>query len=999
MKKTILPAMLLGALAVSAAAPQAEKLDRGLVAVTATRGAFISWRSLDSDPRNMTFDIYRDGQKLNTEPITGGTNYADRRAPEGATYVVKALVDGEVVETTEAVSTQPESYLRVHLDRPEGGKGPDNVAYTYTPNDCSVGDVDGDGQYEIFVKWNPSNSHDNSEGGYTGNVYIDCYTLAGEKLWRVDLGRNIRAGAHYTQFMVYDFDGDGHAEMACKTAPGTIDGAGNAVLMGTDKVTDDYRSSKSGASKGQVISGPEYLTVFDGRTGAAISTVAYEPARSVRTASQWGDSYGGRSERYLAAVAYLDGLRPSLVMCRGYYTAAYLCAWDFDGKELKKRWLHKSETSGQGAYGEGAHSLTVGDVDGDGCDEIVYGSACIDHDGSLLYRTGCGHGDALHLGDFDPTRPGLEVFMVHEEKKKKYDCEFRDAATGKIIWGVANSGNDIGRGIVADINDRYTGHEVWPGSHFESDGTRRDVTFDCKGNVIAEKRASSNFRIYWDGDLLDELFDGSYDDVGHTYAPKITKRATDMTSDLKSWSFASKGGWACNTSKATPNLQADILGDWREELVLWDRDTASDLLIFTTTETSEYRVPSLMQDHNYRMAIAWQNTGYNQPPHLGFNLAEEYNLDPRVTVTEGTLTQSVELGYAIEPVRGTWKNAQTVRATMPEGLKLDVDEEAMTFELSGTPAAAGTSTVVISTVGGTETATARGRLTVSEPVELIPLARYSFEQLGATTPNDVEGAAAVHGAPSLAAGVAGQAVSLGGATDYLTQDAYEAMQLGKRDFTLELWLNSRDDAAYIFHKGSMAASASTGASGKWVGLEYKNGELKFAIDDNVTKSEAKVAATGCFDGNWHHIVAVRESASESLLLYIDGTLMARAADATGDISDNNETIVIGNVNTGFDNPLAGMLDELTVYAGAMSANRVADRYANRGLDGVESIEASPMAPTRLTLVDARTGIVVARGMGDASNVTRTASPGIYLLVEETAGTTIVTKIMVNHGER
>lgn len=996
MKNPLITALLVTAAATAVAAPQAEKLDRGLIAVKTTGGVFVSWRSLEEDPESMTFDVYRDGEKVNTSPITKGTNLNDRKGTVDSKYVVKAVFDGNVTETSAEVPVEPDVYKRLHLDRPEGGKTPDGVTYTYTPNDCSVGDVDGDGRYEIFVKWDPSNSHDNSEGGYTGNVFIDCYTLDGDKLWRIDLGRNIRAGAHYTQFMVYDFDGDGCAEMACKTAPGTVDGRGKYVLMDSDKADADYRSSKSGNYKGQVISGPEYLTMFDGRTGAELSTVAYEPSRSIRTADQWGDSYGGRSERYLACVAYLDGQKPSLVMCRGYYTAAYLCAWDFDGSTLTRRWLHKSETAGKGAYGEGAHSLTVGDVDGDGCDEIVYGSACIDHNGSLLYRTGAGHGDALHLGDFDPRREGLEVFMVHEEKKKPYDCEFRDAATGKIIWSVANSGNDIGRGLAANLSNSWNGYEIWPGSHF-SDGERKDVTFDCRGNIVAQKRASSNFRIYWDGDLLDELFDGAYDKNTKTSAPVIVKRSADLTSDASKWTFAKYKAQSCNTTKATPCLQADILGDWREELILWDGENSSDLLIFTTTITSGYRVPCLMQDHNYRMAIAWQNTGYNQPPHLGYYLPDRMSTTPVITITGGEATQSVELGYSIAPVSGTFAKATTITAQgLPEGVEFTVDEAMRTFTLSGTPVAAGVYRYTIKASSATDDSTLGGTITVTEPVSLEPLAVFSFEQLGATTPNDVYGAATVHGTPAAADGIAGAAVTLNGTTDYFTQQAYDKIQLGTRDFTIEMWLRSTDDAAYIIHKGSMSADPSAGTSGKWTGLEYKGGDLKFAIDDNVVKSEAKVSARQCFDGLWHHIVAVRESASGSLNLYIDGCLMARAADATGDISDNDEPLVIGNVNIGFDNLLEGTIDQLSIMGGAMSPNKVAERYEARGSMGIGTPVATPSGDTRsLMLVDARTGIVVARGAGHDSNVTSHAAPGIYILVADLQGTRTYTKIVIN----
>ncbi|MDE6157874.1 MAG: Por secretion system protein, partial [Muribaculaceae bacterium] len=800
----------------------------------------------------------------------------------------------------------------------------------YSPNDCSVGDVDGDGRYEIFVKWDPSNSHDNSEGGYTGNVYIDCYTLEGEKLWRIDLGQNIRAGAHYTQFMVYDFDGDGRAEMVCKTAPGTKDGDGKYVIMGNDDPTKSYVSDNSGTRRGQVISGPEYLTIFNGATGAEIHTVAYEPARSVRTSDQWGDAYGGRSERYLACVAYLDGIHPSVVMCRGYYTAAYLCAWDFDGSKLTKRWLHKSETAGAGAYGEGAHSLTVGDVDGDGCDEIVYGSACIDHDGSLLYRTGAGHGDALHLGDFDPSRPGLEVFMVHEEKKKKYDAEFRDARTGKIIWKIDNSTNDIGRGLIADLSDRYDGHEIWPQKYHKSSSDEgSNAIFDTKGNVIANFRPTVNFRIYWDGDLQDELFDGKYDKATGSSAPIIEKVSAGLGGIEKTWAFAKYNAQSCNTTKATPCLQADILGDWREELILWDGSTSSDLLIFTTTESSKYRVPCLMQDHNYRMAIAWQNVGYNQPPHLGYNLADVIDPKARITVTEGNLTQRIETGMPMATIRAQWRVAPRVEArNLPDGIVCDIDNENKTFTISGTPTEAGNYRFTVATRDAASSAAIVIDLTVSAVQPIEPIAHYAFDTAGATTPNSIFGEATVFGSPKATEGIKGHAMQLNGSTDYFVQAAYDNMQLGTADFSIEMWFNSADDAAYLFHKGSMARNADTGASGKWVGIEYKGGDLKFAIDDDATKSEAKCAASDYFDGEWHHLVAVRDRLDGQLKLYIDGEPKAEAKDSTGDISDNNEDIVIGNVNVSLDNYFLGSIDELTVFSGAMSPGTVAKRYSD-----------------------------------------------------------------------
>lgn len=976
-------------------ARQAEKLDRGVVAVKTATGVYVSWRSLDTDSKALSFDVYRDGVKVNAAPVTQGTNFNDAGGTAASKYVVKAVSGETVLETSKETEVWADGYKRLHLDRPAGGTTPAGEAYTYSPNDCSVGDVDGDGEYEIFVKWDPSNSHDNSENGYTGNVYIDCYKLDGTKLWRVDLGRNIRAGAHYTQFMVYDFDGDGKAEMACKTAPGTIDGQGKAVLMGDDKVTDDYRGTSGQHTTGVILKGSEYLTMFNGQTGAEITSVAYEPGRGVhaQSSSGWGDAYGNRSERYLACVAYLDGQKPSLVMCRGYYTHSYLCAWDFDGAVLTKRWLHASTTKGQGAYGEGAHSLTVGDVDGDGCDEIVYGSACIDHDGKLLYRTGAGHGDALHLGDFDPDREGLEVFMVHEQKASsyKYDSEFRDAKTGEIIWCTKQSGNDIGRGLVGNISPDWRGYEIWPGSYFEN-GVNVNATFDCKGNLLVNKRASTDFRIYWDGDLLDELFDGRYNSTTKTSAPEITKRSANLMSNSATWTFNKySNAQSCNTTKATPNLIADILGDWREELILWDGTTSSDLLIFTTDIETKYRVPCLMQDHNYRMAIAWQNVAYNQPPHLGYYLEDAFSTDARLKNVSGAASQTVELGEAIETiVFGYDKAAGATVSGLPSGVTASVNTALNTVTISGTPDATGTYSYTVTTTGGETTATAEGKINVREKVVLTPIACYPFDEAGSSTVNTVYGSATATGLPTAAEGKKNGAVSLDG-TAYYTQEAYDRLQLGTKDFTIEMWFKSTDDAAYLLHKGSMAADAATGATGKWFGIEYKGGNLKFAIDDNVTKSEAAAPASAFFNGEWTHLVCVRDGYTKTLRMFVNGVLLAESADNTADISDNNELFVIGNVNVNFNNAFAGVMDELTIYEGAMSAKTVAERY-NALASGIEGIQQA--VTTRLTLVSATTGMVVRRGMGADENVTSGLPAGYYILVKDSGRAREIKKIAI-----
>ena len=591
-----------------------EYLDRGLVAVKVTNGVFLSWRFLGTDNPDIGFKIYRDNVLINSNPISKSTNFTDASGTSTSSYKVVPVLN-QIEDTVDVKSVIPwsQQYKNIKLNRPKSGRTPPNKygsvgkaatksfptgqPYGYMPNDCSVGDLDGDGEYEIVVKWDPTNSQDNSYYGITGNVYLDAYKLDGTHLWRIDLGENIRAGAHYTQFLVADFDSDGIAEIICKTAPGTIDGNGNYVIMGSDIPQAKYRSNDTTQTSGSrmlgtIQSGPEYLTLFDGKSGAELHTIAYKPLRG---SSSWGDTYGNRSDRFLACVAYLDGVKPSAVMCRGYYTRTTLAAYDVAGKKLVERWFHNSSTSGTGAYGQGNHNLSVADVDGDGKDEIIYGSCAIDDNGSLLYRTGFGHGDAMHVSDMDLDNPGLEVWTVHEDKSVSYGYELHDAKTGKILWGT-KTGTDVGRGMAGDIDARYPGFEMW--------STGSGGVFSSKGVQISTSRPSVNFRVYWDEDLQDELLDGT----------RITKWNGSGTTTL----ITGSGVASCNSTKATPNLSADILGDWREELILWTTNDSSSLRIYTTTTPTQHKLFTLMHDPVYRSKIAWQNAAYNQPPHLGF---------------------------------------------------------------------------------------------------------------------------------------------------------------------------------------------------------------------------------------------------------------------------------------------------------------------------------------------------------------------------------------------
>lgn len=584
----------------AATARQVERLDRGLTSVHTSSGNLVSWRWLATDPDNVAFHVYRGSTRLTSSPVTASTSYFDSGAPDSADYTVRAVVNGTEQPASEHALQFRAGYLDVPLSPPAGGTTPDGVAYTYEANDASVGDLDGDGQLEFVLKWQPTNAKDNSQSGYTGNTIIDGVKLDGTRLWRVDLGRNIRSGAHYTQFQVYDYDGDGRAEVAMKTADGTRDGTG--VVIGNSSA--DYRNSS-----GYVLSGPEYLTMFDGRNGKALQSVDYVPARG--TVSSWGDSYGNRVDRFLAGTAYLDGSRPSLIMARGYYTRTVIAAWDWRGGQFTRRWTFdttSSTNSGKGYDSQGNHQLSVADVDGDGRDEIVYGSMAVDDNGAGLWTTRNGHGDAMHVGDLDPSRPGLEEFKVDEDSSKPSSW-MADARTGQVLWSTPANG-DNGRGVSGDIWSGSAGAESW--SSAES-GVRNP-----KGTVVSSRKPSStNFLSWWDGDTVRELLDGTH----------IDKYGTSADTRL----LTGSGVHSNNSTKATPSLSGDILGDWREEVV-WPTTDNRALRIYATPYQTGTRITTLLHDTQYRTALAWQNTAYNQPPHPSFFIGSGMGTAPRPAV-------------------------------------------------------------------------------------------------------------------------------------------------------------------------------------------------------------------------------------------------------------------------------------------------------------------------------------------------------------------------------
>ena len=726
---------------------EGEQLGRGVVAVrTAGDEVAVSWRYLSSDALVTSFNVYRDGTLLANVTETDGTFCQDAYNGK-ATYKVVPVIDGKELKTGVGEYTLPADapvgYIDIPLDKPQDGVTPAGDSYSYSPNDASVGDVDGDGNYEIILKWDPSNAHDNAHDGYTGNVYFDCYRLTGEKLWRIDLGRNVRAGAHYTQFMVYDLDGDGKAEVVMKTSDGTVDGLGKVIgdaeadyreagdpnaPRGGDFPKGDPRASggqgrpdgpqggmppqgfdgqggprgggmppqgggqgrpdsirgggmppqgfggqggprdggmppqgggqgrpdsisgggmppqgfggqggprgggmppqgfdgqgRQGSApgggtparrqspqfdsnqpprdQGRILTGNEYLTIFNGETGAAMQTIDYVPQRG--NLADWGDERANRSDRFLACVAYLDGTHPSVVMCRGYYTRAVLVAFDWDGKELTQRWTFDSDNPGCEAYaGQGNHNLRVADVDGDGMDEIVYGQCAIDHDGTGLYSTGMGHGDAMHLTKFTPEAEGYQVWGCHENRRD--GSSFRDAATGEVFFQVPHN-SDVGRCMAADIDPTNYGVEMWS---LASGGIR-----NVKGEVVKEDvpGLSYNMAVWWDGDLSRELLDKNY---VSKYNPQTGACDTLVVF---------RGAVSNNGTKAVPSLQADIVGDWREEVLLRTEDDSS-LRLYVTDIPTHYRFHTFMEDRVYRISVATENVAYNQPTQPGFYIGAD----------------------------------------------------------------------------------------------------------------------------------------------------------------------------------------------------------------------------------------------------------------------------------------------------------------------------------------------------------------------------------------
>lgn len=634
--------------------------DRALTAVTTNQGVLASWRYYPEDRSGTEFILKRNGLEI----YRGiNTNYFDRQGKAGDTY---HLEDNTGKNKTGLVtSAWKQEFLELTLKAPAPQTMPDGTVTDYSANDMSVGDLNGDGRLELIVKWYPDNAQDNSIDGYTGTTFLDAYEIntgtgTANLMWRIDLGVNIRSGAHYTQFQVWDYDGDGCAEVILKTADGSTTyqnqngnlketghvGAVSAKALPTNKISNKYDYRSQSGRIGRIVKGEEFLTAFDGRTGKIIDTTPYLPSRGIYNArtgiwdtSMWGldskgnpepQGYANRADRFLAATAYLDGTNPSAVFCRGYYGRTAIAAWDLKNGKLTKKWLFDAPTGDKYA-GQGNHNLSINDVDGDGKDEIIYGSLTLDHDGTPKYTTGLGHGDALHVSDWNDDGR-LEVFQVHEEKEAAYHVELHDGETGEILWGY-HYGKDTGRGVAADIDPRYPGAEMW--------ASVKAVTYNSKGQQIYEegKRPSQNFSIFWDGDLLMELFDAN--------------NSTQLIPQIQKWNYENQktdvllqmnGALTNNGTKSNACLVVDIIGDWREEVIVRDAQDKNKIRLYSTPIETAYQVPCLLTDRAYREGVAWQNTAYNQPANLSYLLSSGIKV-PELTA-KAINSKAIELSWS-----------------------------------------------------------------------------------------------------------------------------------------------------------------------------------------------------------------------------------------------------------------------------------------------------------------------------------------------------------------
>lgn len=683
---------------------QMEKLDRGLIAIKTDGGVYLSWRLFDSEDnifgsadKNVSFNVYRDGKKISE--VATKTNYVDSTV--GKNYSVAPVINGVEGEKCNAVTVYNNSYFDIPLLKPDDEtiydpSGTELATYSFFPADCSTGDVDGDGEYEIIVKWTSSEHDVGSPGNpaYSGTVHLAAYKLDGTKLWKndIELGKNVYSSAHTVQFLVYDFDGDGKSEVMCQTSLGSKDGQGKYVSNAaqTDEeikaITDEENSTADYRGYGRITEGKEFLTVFNGETGVAMDTINLPTTRGSENGVDYGDDFGNRSNRFVSDIAYLDGEKPYAIYLRGYYFGrngkqrTSIAGISWDGTALSPTYRFDTQKGQEGYYdgayqyvGNGNHNCTVADVDNDGKDEFITGALCMEVNDDNEFRpkwcTYLQHGDALHIGNYDPTHTGFEFFTVHEDSGTNslsgnditldFGMSVIDAETGNIMFHEGASA-DTGRGVMANVGAGGY-YQIWSAKNSarQSNG---GTDFTTATSLTGRNTPSMNFRIFWDGDLYDNLLDGA--------------NITDWNGRNMSNIF-SAGNYDCvsiNGTKANPSLQADLFGDWREEVV-YPTTNGTALRVFSTTDTTDYKIKTLMQDPVYRSGVAAEQTAYNQPPHVGFYMGKEV-FDTRTLTSIAVTTQPTKTSYV--PGESFDRTGMVVKANYSDG----TSEEINTYTVS-----------------------------------------------------------------------------------------------------------------------------------------------------------------------------------------------------------------------------------------------------------------------------------------------------------------------------
>lgn len=718
---------------------QMEKLDRGLIAIKTDGGIYLSWRLFDSEDnifgsadKNVSFNVYRDGKKISE--VATNTNYFDSTV--GTNYSVAPVINGVEGEKCNPVTAYNNSYFDIPLSKPDDEtiydpSGNKLATYSFFPADCSTGDVDGDGEYEIIVKWT-SSEHDVGSPGdpaYSGTVHLAAYKLDGTKLWKNDiaLGKNVYSSAHTVQFLVYDFDGDGKSEVMCQTSLGSKDGQGKYVSNAaqTDEeikaITDEENSTADYRGYGRITEGKEFLTVFNGETGVAMDTINLPTTRGSENGVDYGDDFGNRSNRFVSDIAYLDGEKPYAIYLRGYYFGrngkqrTSIAGISWDGTALSPTYRFDTQKGQEGYYdgayqyvGNGNHNCTVADVDNDGKDEFITGALCMEVNDDNEFRpkwcTYLQHGDALHIGNYDPTHTGFEFFTVHEDSGTNslsgnditldFGMSVIDAETGNIMFHEGASA-DTGRGVMANVGAGGY-YQIWSAKNSarQSNG---GTDFTTATSLTGRNTPSMNFRIFWDGDLYDNLLDGVEDPPkSKIYYVNITDwdgRSMSNVFNTKDYDCV-----AINGTKANPSLQADLFGDWREEVVC-PRTDGNALRVFSTTDTTDYKIKTLMQDPVYRSGVAAEQTAYNQPPHVGFYMGKEVFETRKITSITIT-TQPTRTSYI--PGESFDKTGMVVKANYSDG----TSEEISAYTVSEIDKdKIGEQTLTVSYLGKTDTIT------------------------------------------------------------------------------------------------------------------------------------------------------------------------------------------------------------------------------------------------------------------------------------------------------